>query len=273
MEVKDIISSGLLELYISGLTNPAETIEVEQWANIHPEVRNELNAIQTAMESYAQQHAVRPDPSVKDKIMARIMAKDSSVKEITSFDNAVKQPFIEHPQGIIRRMPAYYKYVMAASILLLVISSVIGYNYYNKYTDANGQLQVAQQKLNQEKQLGLIMHRELDTISNKYAHAVTLNGTPHSPEAIARIYWMKDKGGDVFVDPSNLPQVPSGMQYQLWAIIDGKPVDAGMISTDNGIYHIQKMKSFGNVQAFAITMEKAGGSPTPKGEMVVMSKI
>jgi anti-sigma-K factor RskA len=68
--------------------------------------------------------------------------------------------------------------------------------------------------------------------------------------------------------------VPTGKQYQLWAIVDGKPVDAGMIATKKGIYHIQKMKSFGSVQAFAITLEKAGGSPIPTmDEMIVQAKM
>ena len=47
-----------------------------------------------------------------------------------------------------------------------------------------------------------------------------------------------------------------------------------MISTEKGIYHIQKMKSFGHAEAFAITLEKTGGSPTPTmDEMYVISKI
>ncbi len=80
--------------------------------------------------------------------------------------------------------------------------------------------------------------------------------------------------GDVYVDPSNLPAVPAGKQYQLWAIVDGKPISGGMISTEKGIYHIQKMKSFGKADAFAITLEKAGGSPAPTmDEMYVISKI
>jgi anti-sigma-K factor RskA len=34
------------------------------------------------------------------------------------------------------------------------------------------------------------------------------------------------------------------------------------------------MKSFGSAQAFAITLEKAGGSPTPTmDEMYVMAKV
>jgi hypothetical protein len=50
-----------------------------------------------------------------------------------------------------------------------------------------------------------------------------------------------------------LPAPALGKQYQLWAIVDGKPVDAGIISLQKEIYKIQKMKSFGSAQAFAIT--------------------
>jgi anti-sigma-K factor RskA len=117
------------------------------------------------------------------------------------------------------------------------------------------------------------MNTDINVMTDKNSLPVVLKGTPHAPDALAKIYWMKTTG-DVYVDPSNLPAVPSGKQYQLWAIVDGKPVDAGMISTQKGIYHIQKMKSFGRAEAFAITLEKAGGSPTPSmDQMFVISKI
>ena len=51
-------------------------------------------------------------------------------------------------------------------------------------------------------------------------------------------------------------------QYQLWAIIDGKPIDAGMMDIEApGAIH--KMKSITGAQAFAVTLEKKGGSANP----------
>ena len=145
--------------------------------------------------------------------------------------------------------------------------------YYNKYQSASRELQLAQQKIDQQNQANAAMKTDIDVMTDKNSQPVVLKGTPHAPDALAKIYWMKTTG-DVYVDPTNLPGVPSGKQYQLWAIVDGKPVDAGMISTEKGIYHIQKMKSFGHAEAFAITLEKTGGSPTPTmDEMYVISKI
>lgn len=80
--------------------------------------------------------------------------------------------------------------------------------------------------------------------------------------------------GEVYIDPGNLPEAPEGMQYQLWGIVDGKPVDAGMIVTKKGNkYRMQKMKTFGKAEAFAVTLETMGGNPTPKGQMYVMGKM
>jgi hypothetical protein len=56
-----------------------------------------------------------------------------------------------------------------------------------------------------------------------------------------------------------LPVAPEGKQYQLWAIVDGKPVDAGLLDNPETF---EKMKSLGNAQAFAISLEAKGGSTT-----------
>jgi anti-sigma-K factor RskA len=169
-------------------------------------------------------------------------------------------------------IPSYFKWAVAASVILLIGSLILNYTFYNKYQNTSKDLQIAQVELQKQQEIAKGMDTAIDVMTNKNALNVVLNGTEKAPEAVAKIYWMKDKG-DVYVDPTNLPQTPSGMQYQLWAIVDGKPVDAGMISTEKGIYHIQKMKSFGKAQAFAITLETAGGHPTPKGDMIVMAKI
>jgi anti-sigma-K factor RskA len=95
-----------------------------------------------------------------------------------------------------------------------------------------------------------------------------------APDAAAKIFWMENTG-EVYIDPSNLPQTPNGMQYQLWAIVDGKPVDGGMILTSKkgDKYRIQKMKTFGKAEAFAVTLETQAGNTTPKGPMFVMGKM
>jgi anti-sigma-K factor RskA len=169
--------------------------------------------------------------------------------------------------AVIYSLNPFYKWAIAASIILLIGSIVLNYTFYNKYKNATEDLLVAQQEVKQQQQLAQEMREENKVMKDPNAITVALKG-----KALAKIFWIKNTG-DVFVDPSNLPQAPSGMQYQLWAIVDGKPVDAGMITTEKGIYRIQKMKSFGKAEAFAITLETAGGHPAPQGEMIVQAKI
>jgi len=48
-----------------------------------------------------------------------------------------------------------------------------------------------------------------------------------------------------------MPKLPNDQQYQLWALIDGKPSDLGVFdATDNKV--ILKMKNTKKAQAFAI---------------------
>jgi anti-sigma-K factor RskA len=77
---------------------------------------------------------------------------------------------------------------------------------------------------------------------------------------------------------NNLPKPPSDKQYQLWALLDGKAIDLGMISDD---YFIKKNhlllegKKVQNAQAFAITLEKKNrpDQGTPAGDMYVMGNL
>ncbi len=280
MEIKDIISSGLLELYITGLTSTEETLQVEQWAEQNPEVKSEIEALQNVMENYALAQAIQPDGSLKEKILAKIKSGPLVEEKIFSkFQSTPKHNPLtvnitpEKNQGAtVYPISSYYKWAVAASIILLIGSLILNYTYYTKYQDTSKDLQTAQQDLQKQQQLAQEMHNDLDVIKDRNAMPVVLKGTEKSPEALAKIFWMQNTG-DVYVDPSNLPQAPAGMQYQLWAIVDGKPVDAGMLSTEKGVYKIQKMKSFGKAQAFAITLETTGGHPTPKGDMIVQAKI
>lgn len=266
MESKDIISSGLLELYVLGLASNEENVQVQQWINQFPDVEKEFVEIQGAMESYAIAQAIQPGQSVKQKILDRIAPYANG-------NVATELSFSKDETAKVHTIPSYYKWLVAASIILLIGSLIINYTYYNKYQSASAKLQVTQSELNKQKEMAAGMSKDMEVVTDKNAMPVVLKGTPHAPDALAKIFWMQNTG-EVYVDPTNLPAPVAGKQYQLWAIVDGKPVDGGMISAQKEVYKIQKMKSFGKAEAFAITLEKQGGSSTPTmEEMYVIAKI
>ena len=268
MKAQEIISSGILELYCLELTSATETAEVTQWAKQYPEVLAEIEAIQTGLEKYAQSHAIAPAASVKEKLFASINTK--AVAPVVDLKTG------ETSTAKIYSISPVWKYAAAASIILLVGSLVLNYNFYNKYQSANTELATSKSELQQQKDMANSLQKDMGVIADKNALPVTLAGMPDVADAAARIYWMKNTG-DVYIDPSNLPEAPKGKQYQFWAIVDGVPVSGGMIDTnieiDGKKVHIQKMKSFGQAQAFAVSLEDAGPEKPAPSKVVVLGKI
>lgn len=266
MNVQEIISSGILELYCSGLTSEAETAEVLVWAKQYPEVAAEIEAIQLSLETYAQANAVIPAPGVKEKIFASINQEKAAP--------VVKLSAVENTPSKTQRVAAFWKYAAAASIILLVGSSVLNYTFYNKYQSADKELVSVKSTLEQQKELADRMTKDIDVMTTNTAMHVKLEAMPTLPDATARIYWMQDTK-EVYIDPSHLPAVPAGKQYQFWAIVDGKPVNGGIITREvNGkVVHVQKMKSFGAAQAFAVSLEDAGPEKPIPSDVVSMGKM
>jgi anti-sigma-K factor RskA len=265
LEATDIISSGLLEQYALGITSPEENLLVQDALKKYPEVRKELTEIESSLEDYAASYAMKPSADVKTKILSQIKKTAEPI---------VATEVKGRKLAAVYKMNNILKIAVAACLLAFIFSLYYSYTYYNKYKSINEELVAKNEELKTEKEKAFNLNNDLGLIKDKQALPVVLKGTPHSPESAAKIFWMQNTG-EVYVDPSNLPAPPDGKQYQLWAIVNGKPVDAGLISAKNGdIYRIQKMKSFGKAQAFAITLEKTGGSPTPTmEEMVVISKM
>jgi hypothetical protein len=58
--LKNYIESGILELYVLGMTSTEESAEVQEMAMLHEEIRTEIDRVCEATEEYAQAHAVKP---------------------------------------------------------------------------------------------------------------------------------------------------------------------------------------------------------------------
>ena len=259
MEKQEIITSGLLEMYVIGAASSEESAQVEQLRSQYPEVEEEIINIEKAFESYAFANAMEPSASVKNKIF-------SSLKSIN-------EPLGIVPKAKVVSISPLKNIAAAAAVLLLIGSSVLNYFYYNKYNEVNDKYAESQQQIASLNEHLTEVDKDMGIVQSKYSEPISLKGQEAAPDAGAKIFWMKNTG-EVYVDPTHMPIAPAGKQYQLWAFVDGKPVDAGMITSKDGKhYKIQKMKTFGKAQAFAITLETVGGNPEPKGSVYVLGKI
>jgi len=68
--IEEYIASGILELYVLGVTSAEENKEVEKMASLHAAVRHEMDNIGIALEGYGKQQAIATDPTIKPFLMA-----------------------------------------------------------------------------------------------------------------------------------------------------------------------------------------------------------
>ncbi|MEO7211141.1 MAG: anti-sigma factor, partial [Chitinophagaceae bacterium] len=172
---------------------------------------------------------------------------------------------------------SFWRYAAVASIILLLSSVALNYYFYSNYKDTKNNYEALllnnstlQANNNLYKAKFNSLQDKFKMLENPDMKIVQLRGLPGKEDNTATVLW-DTKSRDVYLMPT-LIAPPSGKEYQLWAIVDGKPVDAGMLQNcEDGMC---KMKNMPNAQAFAITLENKGGSKTPDmNAMYVLGKI
>ncbi len=258
MDIKEYIQSGIIESYVMGLTDPEETALIESAMRQYPEVREAVAAFERVMEQQAQARAVAPPGFLKEKIK-------EAIREDIAVDS-IAPPAAVRDSSPTGRAAIKWRYLAVAASILLALSAVLNVVFYTKSKFFERQYQT----MLEERQLlasnvsllnGRVsaLQESLLLINHPGMKAVNLSGVEGQENAYAVVYWNRVSGA-VYLMPSQLEKVEENQQYQLWAIVDGKPVDAGLIGACDGLC---KMKTITDAQAFAITVEKKGGSPTP----------
>ncbi|NNC82475.1 MAG: anti-sigma factor, partial [Flavobacteriales bacterium] len=103
------------------------------------------------------------------------------------------------------------------------------------------------------------LQEDMAIINDPNYTQVTLTGTDNAPSALARVYWNPSKES-VYLSVARMDDLPEGKVYQLWALVDGQPVDAGIFTPEDSLI---EMKAIGMGQAFAVTIEDEGGAESP----------
>ena len=252
MNLQDYIASGIIESYVMGLASESERAEFEQMCAEYPALVAERRKFEESLEHYAAEHPVQPPSEVKVKVLKIITMENSkSSKNEKSIGNA-----------------GWVRFVAAASVILVIVMAAMYYHVseQNKtIIEQNKDLSSTNDRLKErldttQSTLDRIV-QEQSVVSDPNALVVNMVGTTVAPRSSANIYW-DSANTSVYLVVKNMPKLPSDKQYQLWALIDGKPKDLGVFdATDEKV--ILKMKNTQKAQAFAITIENKGGSPSP----------
>ena len=73
MEIKEIISSGLIEMYCMGLAYADEIKLIEKFASQSKEVKDEIASVHESLNQYALASSQNPSPLLKNKIISYIL--------------------------------------------------------------------------------------------------------------------------------------------------------------------------------------------------------
>ncbi|MEO1258433.1 MAG: anti-sigma factor [Bacteroidota bacterium] len=265
MDIQKYIASGILEQYVLGSLSPAEQREVEQLAMQYPEIKNELTAIEEALEKYAQANAVAPSPDLEAKILDRLN------------DKKITRKNTENKTGK-KDGAKIYKLIYRIAVAAFLGALIWGIYLNNKLSDKENeiaQLQNQYEELNTNCTEQLKQKEETEILfaflKDRNTDGVEMKGLPEKDPSHIAVVFQNANLEKSYLEVINMPQIPADRQFQLWAIVDGNPVDMGVfdvtITADTAFLEVPFIA---NVQAYAVTVEQAGGSPTPNLEEMVV---
>ncbi len=265
VDIKDILNSGMIEEYVLGTLPEAEVQELNRLRELHPEIDEEIIRTEEAMVRAFS----KPAPVAwKKEILSALPSADTTA--------AAASPEIPAPALQVRRNNTF-KWVAVAAGLLLVLSlgfnmkqsgdlkeSLAGMDKMRKENESmQAQLNGAREDMNG-------MDRTLQAVFKPGTQKIVMQGTPAYAQNSSVVYW-NPESGEVYWDGRSLPALPAGNQYQLWAIVDGKPQNGGLYDPNR---KDTRMLAALKAQAFAVTIEPEGGSRNPSlDKMVVMANV
>jgi hypothetical protein len=266
VNVQDYIQSGIIESYVLGMANEKEATELLQLSHQYPEIQQAIDSFEISLEANAFNNAVAAPAGIKENLL-NLLKDDFAVplvEEATTPVISLQQATFN--QAPIKSIGSRLKYIAAASTILLVVSTGLNYYFYNQYQTSNKNYLAllkenisvtADNKVYQTKMID--MYNGMQIMSDPNMIKVEMPGVPGKETSLTTVFWNKNTK-DVYLLANKLPQAAEGKQYQLWALVDGKPVNAGLLEDCNGVC---KLKNIPKAQAFAITLEDKGGSATP----------
>jgi len=269
MNVQELISSGKLELYVAGTLSEREMGDVAAYAQDYPEVALEIEKIERAMLDFLSPVEFELESKEKERqinqIFEKIHEQESEEKRIT-------------PLFRISKLA-----VAAITIGLVIMTGAsIWFGMQNKnLVGEMAALKDNQQKLEQENQQFLGHYTQMQqqftvmrNILTKRVELKTVQGSKLTGlDNYMLVYWNPATKKLLLAD-ANLPDLTKDQQYQLWALYDGKPVDAGVFDYKDKNINVSFQKDIPNAQAFAVTVEPKGGSKTPTlSNLCMMAKL
>ncbi len=276
MNIKEYIESGILEAYVLGALTEGERAAVEADMVMYPELAQEIAAIEAAMQSFAEANAEEPPAHMQQQIWNAIQQQSAPqlVPEPQQpVAEAKPQPnVVEFAPPATPARPSWQRAAVWAAVAVSVLTNFMLLSQRNKTKDEIAQMTSQMDSLKASQQQVLAEYKKgRDMLVDTAMKTVVMRSMQPGKEMTGMMFWSKVTG-ESYLTIHTMPMPEKGKQYQLWVIQDGKPVSMGVIDNklvaNAGMMYKIPMQVKGG-QAFAISLEKEGGNPTPTEVMAV----
>jgi Anti-sigma-K factor rskA len=240
MDINNYISSGIIEMYVTGLCSAEESMELELLRTQYPQLNDAVIQFEIEFEKNALQIGTITGNPLDSKIINALQQLQTPV--------ALLQPKVKRLNWL--------KPLAAAAVLLLIISSIFNYTFYKK----NKEQQIA---LNSKgPQSASLPEVDYNILKDPTITPVAMYGV--APHNICRctLFWDK-KTGKVYMMIHHLVPSTNEKKYQLWAMVNDKPVNVGMVNDGIRDRFIELQHVPEAATAFSVTLENATGSAIP----------
>lgn len=254
MTSKEYIDTGILELYVFGKLSDDEILEVKEMIAKHPDVKQEVIAIEDAVIDLSQSVAPRLSAVNYEKIRNQLLEKRKVIE--------------------MKPKSSWSSYIGWVAAAVLVVGFGLQFNKLNESNQVIDKLGTEKSAM-QESIIDLeLQKKEAETvlaiIRDNNNQAIALAGQAVSPNSYAKAYYNKVTKA-VYVDVAGLPTPPEGKVYQVWALKLSPLIPTSIGVLDNFTADNTKIFKVDNAQdaeAFGITLEPAGGSVSPTLEQL-----
>jgi len=277
VDIQEYISTGVIEAYVLGIATDEEVRELERMSSQHPEIAAAIVSYRKDLDDYSLMHSIKPPAHLKEEIWEALNAAEHEPKTVAFTPTAAAN--IDRTENYTPPRPRFQYVALAATVLLLIGSLLLNFVFWNQHNNTErtlSKLQLEQTKFmaaheKMQQQLDS-SNRNLGLLLSPAVKSIALAGVGTHLTNSATLLW-DTRTTDVYVSLNNLPPAPTGKQYQIWAIVAGKPVNLGIYSNEHR-GALQKMNAIPAAEMFAITLEKEGGSENPTlEEMYVAGKV
>jgi anti-sigma-K factor RskA len=255
--------------YVLGGLEPQERAVLEaHLAQGCPECEAELSRLSGGVLALATSVPPRHAPAaLRSRILDAVRAEPGAAPERPTAPAPIPLPRAR------RTAARSWGWAIAAALVLALVGVTwkVVNSLERELSATRSQLTAARRELDEEKSW-------MAVLESPRARVVELQATPDgSPALTARVIFDPATRRAVVLGDSLT--APVGKDYQLWAITAAGPASLGLVRADaagRAVMKIPDVGDPGSLGAFAVSLEREGGAPTPHapaGPVVLLGKL